>query len=244
MFGWFRNLRLRWKVLFAPAFLILVLVGLGGLALHMQRENQATVEALMSGPVFEAEVVGDFTQAVWAAQARLYRLTATAANESDETKIRAVAAQTATTLAQVPEKLKPIEALKARDPNTADATARLKTATGSYMKQAKSVIDMADTDAGSALMFMMGAERSFAQIEKLTDDMELATKDRRDREVARANENLDNQSLLLAGIMLSAVVIGSIVSFLIGGGIAGPVVQIAEAIQWIAQGDYEIVIPA
>src|SRR3954470_1514933 len=153
MFGWFRDLRLRWKVLFAPAFLILVLVGLGGLALHMHRENQATVEALMTGPVFEAEVVGDFTQAVWAAQARLYRLTATAANESDQAKIQAVAAQTASTLAQVPEKLKAIEGLKARDAKAADAAARLKAAVGSYMKQAKSVLEMADSDAGSALMF-------------------------------------------------------------------------------------------
>src|SRR3954452_11610394 len=120
MFGWFRNLRLRWKVLFAPALLILVLVGLGGLALNMQRENQTTVDHLMSGPVLEAEVVGDFSTAVWTAQARLYRLTATATNESDQKKIQAVAAQTATALAQVPEKLKAVEALKAPDAKTAE----------------------------------------------------------------------------------------------------------------------------
>jgi methyl-accepting chemotaxis protein len=244
MFGWFRNLRLRWKVLFAPALLILVLVGLGGLALHMQRENQETVERLMSGPVFEAEVVGDFAAAVWAAQARLYRLTATAANETDQKKIQALAAQTAATLGQVLEKLKAVEALKAREPKTADNVGKLKAGVASYLKQSQSVIEMADGDAGSALMFMMGAERSFAQIEKLVDDMTETSKEVRDREIARANLTLDQQSYLLAAIMLLAVVIGSIVSFLIGGGIARPVVRIAEAIQWIAQGDYDIVIPA
>ena len=29
MFVWFANLRLRWKTLFAPGFLILVLIGVG-----------------------------------------------------------------------------------------------------------------------------------------------------------------------------------------------------------------------
>lgn len=43
----------------------------------------------MAGPVHDAEVLGDFTIAIWTAQARLYRLTATATNESDQNKVKA-----------------------------------------------------------------------------------------------------------------------------------------------------------
>ena len=46
-----RNLGLSWKVQLAPAFLIFVLVGLGAYALQTLRLNQASVDALMAGPV-------------------------------------------------------------------------------------------------------------------------------------------------------------------------------------------------
>src|SRR5262249_57291760 len=99
MFGWFNHLKLRWKVLVAPAFLILVVIGVGSHALHVQRSNQAAVDALMVGPVLQAETIAAFGTAAWTAQARLYRLTATAANETDEKKVKAVASQAAAGLA-------------------------------------------------------------------------------------------------------------------------------------------------
>ena len=46
-----RNIGLSWKVQIAPAFLIVVLVGLGAYALQTLRSNQASVDALMAGPV-------------------------------------------------------------------------------------------------------------------------------------------------------------------------------------------------
>src|SRR5712691_8895214 len=112
MLTWFSNLRLHWKVLLAPAFLILVLIGVGVYALHGQRSDQAAVDALMVGPVLQAETVAAFGTAVWAAQARLYRLTATSANETDDKKIKTVATQTATALSEVTEKLKALDAVK------------------------------------------------------------------------------------------------------------------------------------
>ncbi len=244
MFAWFGNLRLRWKVLLAPAFLILVLTGVGAYALHAQRNNQATMDALMAGAVRQSEVVADFSTAAWAAQARLYRLTATAANETDQDKIKAVAAQTSAVLADVQARLTAIEAVRAGDGTTAETLDKLKAAVASYIKQSKNVIEMADGDAGSALMFMMSAERSFAQMAKLTDDMSEASRRFRDREMANANAQLAQQEILLTGVVSIAVLIGCVVSFLVGGGIASPVVRIAAAIKRIAQGDFAVAIPA
>jgi methyl-accepting chemotaxis protein len=244
MFGWFSNLRLRWKVLLAPAFLILVLIAVGSYALYVQRANQAAVDALMVGPVAQAETVADFSTAIWTAHARLYGLTATAANESDEKKIKAVAGRTATNLAALTDKLKALDSLTATDPKTAAALDKLKTSVAAYLKQAKSVIDMSDSDAGSALMFMMGAERSFVEIEKLTSDMTEATKDVRDLEIARADAKIDRQGMVLVGLMLLAVMVGCLVSVVVGRGISRPVVRIADAIERITQGDYDVEISA
>ena len=55
-----------------------------------------------------------------------------------------------------------------------------------YLKKSKNAIEMADGDAGSALMFIKGAEQNFADIEKLTDDLITHSSDSKDREIARA----------------------------------------------------------
>ena len=68
---WIANLRLRWKILFAPAFLILVLIGVGAYEAQVQRDNQLSVESLMAGPVRQAETVADFTNAAWVSQVHL-----------------------------------------------------------------------------------------------------------------------------------------------------------------------------
>jgi hypothetical protein len=164
MFSWFTDLRLPVKVLLAPAFLVVVLIVIGAQALVMQRASQAAVDGLMTGPVLQAEVVSDFESAAWAAQARLYALTATAANESDETKIKAVAALSSKTVAAIADKAKALDGITGGDLATSENLSKLKGLIPAYLKQAKNVIEMADTDAGSALMFMMSAERTFAQI--------------------------------------------------------------------------------
>lgn len=244
MLSWFHNLRLCWKVLFAPAFVILVLIGLGAYALQMLRTNQASAEALMSGPVLQAELVADFSSTIWAAQARLYSLMATSASETDQKKIKAVATRTSSTLIEVMEKLKAFDAVKTWEAKTAANLETLRASTTGYVKQAKTVIEMADGEAGTALMLMTSAERSFLVIDKLTDEMTEATKDFRDREIARANIKLHEQGFILAVIALAAVLVGGLVSLLVSMGISQPVVKIAGVIKHIAESNLDVVVPA
>ncbi len=244
MLSWFHNLRLRWKVLLAPAFLIVALIAVGGYAVSVQRTNQAAVDALIAGPILQTELAADFNTAIWTVHARLYRLTATAANETDEKKIKALAGDTANGLAAVAGKLKAFESIKGADAKALESLARLKTSVDNYVKQAKNVTDMADSDAGASLMFMMGAERRFVEIEKLMDEITSASKGLRDHEVAGAKASLDRQQMLLIGVMLVAVLVGCLVSIIVGGIIARPVVSIASAIKRIAQGDFSVTIPS
>src|SRR5437763_13343242 len=100
MLIWLGALRLRWKILLAPALLILVLITLGAYTLQTLRGNQAATGRLMSGPVRQAEVIADLNETVLLAQVRLYSLTATAANETDQNKIKAMADRSAAALAR------------------------------------------------------------------------------------------------------------------------------------------------
>jgi methyl-accepting chemotaxis protein len=240
MFGWIKNLGLSWKVQLAPAFLILFLIGVGAYALLALRSNQAAVDALVSGPVRQSELVSNLSNAAWTAHARLYRLTATAANEKDQKKVEAMTKEAAAAAARIAEAVKAVEGTHGDfKPQTLE---KLKAAVTNYLKKSKNAIDMADGDAGSALMFIKGAEQSFADIEKLTDDLSMDSSESKDREIARAGMKLERQQLTLMAF-LAAAFLGVIVSFLIGRNISRPVVAMSKAMRELAAGNFEVQLP-
>ena len=241
MLGWIKNIGLSWKVQLAPAFLVLVLIAVGVYALLALRSNQAAVDALVSGPVRQSELANDLTTRAWVAHAKLYRLAATAANEKDEKKVAAFAKEASVAAAGISEALKAVEA--ARSDRQLEAFEKLKTAVAGYLKQSKNAIEMADGDAGSALMFIKGAERNFADIEKLTDDWITRSSDSKDREIARAGMRLDQQQMTLTVVLLIVAFAGIVVSFLVGRGISRPVVAMSKAMRELAAGNFGVQLP-
>jgi methyl-accepting chemotaxis protein len=239
MFGWIRNTGLSWKVQLAPALLILVLISLGGYALQTLRSNQASVEALFFGPVRQSELANDISAAAWTAHAKLYRLAAIAANEKDEEKIEAMAKETSAAVGRISETLQTAEA----SVGGSDAFQKLKNAAAGYAKQAKNAIEMADGDSGSAMMFITSAERSFAEIEQLTDDLIVRSGATKDREIARAGMRLEQQQLMLEVALFAAALIGIIVSFFIGRNISRPVVAMTRAMRELAVGNFALQLP-
>ena len=240
MFGWIKNVSLSWKVQLAPAFLILVLVSVGAYALQALRSNQTAVDALFSGPVRQSELVGDLTTAAWIAHAKLYRLAATAANEKDGKKAVAFAREASAAAAKVSDALKAVE--EAQGGLRAEAFGKLKAAVAGYLKQSKDAVEMADGDPGSALMFIKGAERNFAEIEKLTDDLIARSNDSKDREIARAGIRLEEEQFTLMGVLVVAFA-GIVFSFLIGRNISRPVVAMSKAMRELAMGNFEVRLP-
>ena len=241
MLSWIKNISLSWKVQIAPALLVLVLLGVGAYALMALRSNQAAVDALISGPVRQSEIANDLTNTAWIAHAKLYRLAAIAANEKDEKKIAAFAKETSAAAAKIPDALKAVE--DAQGELKSEAFAKLKVAVAGYLKQSKNAIEMADGDTGSALMFIKGAERNFAEIEKLTDDLIARSSDSKDREIARAGMKLEEQQWTLTAVLLAVAFAGIVVSFLIGRNISRPVVAMSRAMRELAAGNFDVQLP-
>ena len=241
MFGWIKNIGLSWKVQLAPAFLTVVLVGVGAFAVSSLRSNQAAVDALFSGPVRQSELANDLTVAAWTAHAKLYRLAATAANETDEKKIGTLTKEATSAAAKISEALKEVES--AQGASKSQGFDKLKLAVAGYLKKSKNAIEMADGDAGSALLFIKSAEQSFAEIEKLSDDLTSSSSDSRDREIARAGIKLREQQLTLTIALLAVAFAGIVVSFLVGRSISRPVVAMSKAMRELAAGNFEVRLP-
>ena len=222
MFRWYANAGLQWKVLLAPAFLVVVFAGVGVFANHTMRANQTAVQGLMAGPVRNAEVVADFNNAAWRAQVQLYRLMATASNEDDAKKVKSLSADATKALDDLAAQFKVLEGLTFNNTQADKDLADLKGSVADYLKRAASVIDMAEADAGTAMMLMMNAAKDFSLIQSTTDDLADSSKELRDFEIARNELAVGREITLLATITLIGIVIGCVVSFLIGRGIAKP----------------------
>jgi len=243
MFAWLRNLGFHWKIQFAPACLIVALVGVGGYFLHTLTTNQTNVSTLFAGPVRQAEAVADLDTAVWAANANLYRVAAMAANEKDQSQLPALIKETSTALAGIAEKLKAAETSHDASAETAELFKKLHAAVAAYLKQANDALDMADGDPASALIFIKGAERQFVSIREFTKKLILVSNGRRDREIAGAHTALQAQKSMLAGIVLAVALIGVLISFLVGRDISRPVVAMCAAMRELAKGDFSIQLP-
>jgi methyl-accepting chemotaxis protein len=242
MFTWLRNLGFHWKIQLAPACLIVALVAMGGYFLHMLRTNQVTAEALFSGPVRQAEAVAQLNTAVWAGSANLYRVAAMAANEKDQSALEKLIQQASASLKDVSEALKTAQGAE-NGASTAARFDRLRTAVAGYLKQGNDALDIVDGDPASALVFIKGAERHFAEIAKLTDDLILTSNDLRDREIARTELALDAQRSALIAILFVAAVLGVLLSFLVGRDISRPVVSMCAAMRELAQGNFDAALP-
>ena len=243
MSTWFKKIGLSWKVQLAPLLFIVILLALGAYALTTLRDNQRSVDTLMAGPVRQAELAAELDTTVWAAHAKLYRLAATAANEKDESKIRAMAKEASAASAKILDAVKAVEDFEAGAAVKSPTLEKLHTAAASYIKQAKNAIEMADGDAGSAMMFIKGAERPFAEIDKLTDDLMLQSSESKDREIARSGLKLEQQQRLLGGIILGAAIVGFAISFRIGRSISRPVVAMSSAMRELAGGNFDVKLP-
>ena len=243
MLASFGNLRLRWKVMIAPGFLILAMIGLGFYISQQQRGDQAALDALMSGPVRQAETVADFSNAALASQIELYHLMATAANETDSKRVKTLAASASKALNSLNTQLGALGDPAFDQGKTAATVGKLKVAVADYVKRARGVIDMADSDAATALTLMMTATRSFATISSLTDDLTETSKTIRDNKLALNNAAVERQGTVLSIVMLIMVVVGFAASLLISRGISKPVVGIAAAIRHMARGNFELTLP-
>jgi methyl-accepting chemotaxis protein len=243
MRGWFSNLSLRRKVLSAPLLVIAILIGLGAYGFQSLWAGRESLSALLSGPLRQAEAVSLLSETLWTAHCRLFRLAASAANESDSAKLKKLADETVGAMTALEAQLHEIDLSHNADPALAAMQTKLKDGLTLYVKRAKDMADMAPTDAGTALMFMGPVEKSFAAIESVVHDITRQTHSIRDAEIARVLTLQNQQMKMLVAVTLAAAALGIFMSLSVGRAIALPVTRLANTLKKIAAGDIDVAVP-
>ena len=83
----FANLSIRSKVLSVPGAMVVLLLGLAAYAFALLGGNETKVRDLNDGILRPADTISEFSSQAQRSISTLYRLTSTAANESDEQKL-------------------------------------------------------------------------------------------------------------------------------------------------------------
>jgi len=240
---WVNDMGIRAKVSLAPAFIGLVLVALavnGVLALS-EMLDQVDADRQIEE---KASRIDDFALGLLGVKSSLYRLVAIASNETDEAKVTRMAREA---LAALDDQAKRLEQLRVvslelgGDVALIDEVVKREQA---FLKAARVVADMVESDVGTALTMMgptdrasAAAEQSLKTLTESIDRMRATVKDRG----ARSMEAERRTFVILA---VGAVLVGAVMSLLLAMRIVGPIHALTQAMGRLAQRDYSFEIPS
>jgi methyl-accepting chemotaxis protein len=240
----FVNLSIRSKVLSVPGAMVVLLLGLAAYAFALLGGNESKVRELNDGIMRHAETISDFSAEAQRSVAALYRLTSTAANESDEQKLGKMAKTVGDGLDRIAAKFATVKTAAAEAGIEENQIKALDAGFVAYMKAAKFVVDMATSDASAALTFMTGAERKFGEVDKMIDEMNSALDAQRDGTLSSIYAGMAAGRAVFVAVSLAIAALSLAVSFLISRIISRPIVEMTAALGRIAEKDYSAAIPA
>jgi methyl-accepting chemotaxis protein len=240
----FGNLSIRSKVLSVPGAMVVLLLGLAAYAFVLLSNNETKVRDLNDGIIQHADMIADFSLQAQRSVATLYRLTSTAANESDEQKLEKMAKTVGEGLDRIAGKFATVKTAAAEAGIEQDKITALDAAFVAYMKAAKFVIDMATSDASAALTFMTGAERKFGEVDKMLEEIGTALDAKREETLSSIYTGMTRGRAVFVAVSLAIAALSLAISFLISRIISRPIVEMTATLGRIAEKDYSAAIPA
>jgi methyl-accepting chemotaxis protein len=237
----FQDLSVAKKVFTVPVAMMAILVGLGAYALLLLNANEHQVRRIADGIVRQSLNTQEFEYTLEKSMANLYRLTSTAANETDEKKI---AAESAAVLKEIETILRAWAEVRTASEAAEEDLAEFDASLQAYAKSVKSVADMAAVDSGTALMFLTGAQKKFSDVSDRLNAFEAQLAASRQQQLASLYNGMRNGRSVFVATVLGAVVLAVALTLLISRLIARPMIRITEVTTALAAGETSVDVPA
>ncbi|HEX2114625.1 MAG TPA: HAMP domain-containing methyl-accepting chemotaxis protein, partial [Alphaproteobacteria bacterium] len=233
----------RSKVLSVPGAMVVLLLGLAAYAFALLGGNETKVRDLNDGIMRHVETISSFSTEAQRSIATLYRLTSTAANESDEQKLNKMAKAVSDGLDRLSGGFANVKAAVSAAGVVQDKIDALDAGFVAYIKAAKFVVDMATSDASASLTFMTGAERKFGDVDKLLDEIDTSLNAKRNEALSSIYAGMAGGRAVFVAVSLAIAALALAVSFLISRIISRPIVEMTTSLGRIAEKDYSAAIP-
>jgi methyl-accepting chemotaxis protein len=238
--NWIDNQPLRVKLALAPGFLLLVFVVASIYAYVALSFSERSVVELQTDVFAKGYAFDDSWRSLESVHADLYRMTSFAASESDSKRVTQLAKETGEALNSRSEKLMKLVKDSDLPSELADV---LEKNLKAYVKTGAKAVDMADTDASTALTYMTTAARQFKplreSLEKVSDHY---------NEVAQQKSFGVRSSLAQSRLVFEVLagiggILAMVIAFVIGRAIAAPLSQIISVMRRLADNDLSVSIP-
>jgi len=239
----FKNLPLRWKLLAAPA-LIIVATAIAGILAYVTIVDQRQAAHDLYRVSFAKEMrLAQLKNTMVQVNASLYRtMTWQSVGVSDQ-KIKAAME---TGLQQVGTIEPMVATLKSDFPHDEAETKNLTevdAASKAYVAAVRDVFDMLDADPGMAVTLLAEAERRYTRIDTAVNQWSDQTKAADEATYTETDEHSGNALALFVVITACAYGISVVMNLLIGGGIARSVGGVTRVMTRLAAGDKSVTVP-
>jgi methyl-accepting chemotaxis protein len=242
MLGQFKNLSLRTKMSLGPVFLVVVLVGLAVYSLLLLDRNERALYELNNGALKRASLVAALDGKVNGVHARLYQLTAVAANDTDTAKARSLGDALRKEITGIDAKLAAMAAMIGSNSTREKLRDDMAKTLRDYVGAAGQVIDMSSNSA-YALVFMNSAQQAFDTFSQQQAQLNAVVEKEKEELVERTRREARHARIIFVAAAVLATLFGIVATLLLGTLISRPVIAIAGALRRLAAGDLNIETP-
>ena len=238
----FRDLPLRWKLLVAPALIIVATLAAGLLSYRTIVDQRQTMESLYRVSFAKARTLAEVQATMVRTNAALYRTMTWQGVGVDDKKIKdSIAAAKALAAA-----VEPLVGTLAQDiaEDEKPLLAELRDSSSQYVASVRDVLEMLDADPGMAATLLAEAERRYGRIETAVGRWTASSHAADDALFERAERRSAEGITLFFAIMVAAYGLSITVTLVMGGAIARAVATVTGAMARLAAGDTSIEMPA
>jgi methyl-accepting chemotaxis protein len=227
------------KVFVAPAVVMFFMVGMAAVSYYGSSQQRAAMEHITGTILTKADVTSQITDATTMAHLNLFRLISWSANSTDATKAKDSAREVQKHVDNAARLLERLGTLNLGDSERA-AFEAVRAALAEYKKGVDSVIDMAEADVATALIFMNDAEHSFDALVAQAHGLDALFDKITAQTVQETDALATNASQLFFTLLAVALLIAAALTVIVARLIARPIVGMTQAMTALANGDKQV----
>ncbi|HEX2116061.1 MAG TPA: HAMP domain-containing methyl-accepting chemotaxis protein [Alphaproteobacteria bacterium] len=233
------NTRISIKVFIAPALITAFMLGMAAVSHYGASQQRAALGYITGTTIAKMHASEAASDAATAAHVNLFRLISWAANSNEEKKVKESIQQIEQGMGNVVRYLDRLRGFPMGDAERG-VVESVRKALDAYHEAAKNVIDMAQADAASALLFMMEAETKFNGLQAEFDRLQEVEGRLTAQTVSRTESDADRASMLFFSLLAAALALAALVTAMIARLIARPIVGMTQAMTALADGNKQI----
>ncbi|TWB10099.1 HAMP domain-containing protein [Nitrospirillum amazonense] len=231
------------KVAAAPAILLIVLVGIGSGAFALLTTDALHVTALDQDVLRPQQKVAAFDTKLDTTMTSLYRLVSVAAEESDAPKITRMAHDAANDLKVVDDLSAALIAAVPEQSADGAALTEIQGHARQFTKAAALVVDMVDSDPGTALTMMSATARAYDETKHLVAGLASKFDILEEERIARLKSSMYTGRLAFAAAVVAVGMIAILLVIVIIRAVSAPIMALTRTLQDLTRQDYSVTVP-